>query len=331
MRRRFLLLLAVFAVASPAAAATPLVRGIDVSHWKGAIQWPRVAHGGYRFAFTEATNGFTSDWTYERNRSGATAAGLAFGAFHFARPAGSTPQGVISNALAQADYFASVAEPQTGELAPVLDLERTGGLSPASLKAWTAAWLDEVYLQIGIRPTIYSSPTFWRRAMRDASTFAAVGSQLWIAHWRVASPRVPAANWDASGWTFWQWTNCSHVPGIRGCVDGDRYRGARVASALMAPPPVAIDAPTLAGVPETGQVLSTSTGTWQADPAPTLSYQWQRCTDTTAATCSAIAKAVTSTYTVSADDVGSTLRVVVTATSRARSAWSASTAVPVNA
>ena len=169
MRRRFFLLLAVFAVTSPAVAATPLVRGIDVSHWKGSIQWPRVAQGGYRFAFTEATNGFTTDWTYERNRSGATAARLAFGAFHFARPAGSTPQGVISNAVAQADYFASVADPQTGELAPVLDLERTGGLSPASLRAWTAAWLDEVYLQIGIRPTIYSSPTFWRRAMRDAS------------------------------------------------------------------------------------------------------------------------------------------------------------------
>jgi GH25 family lysozyme M1 (1,4-beta-N-acetylmuramidase) len=331
LRRRFFLLLAVFAFASPAAAATPLVRGIDVSHWKGSIRWPRVAQGGYRFAFTEATNGFTADWTYERNRTGATAARLAFGAFHFARPAGSTPQGVISNAVAQADYFASVAEPQTGELAPVLDLERTGGLSPSSLRAWTAAWLDEVYLQIGIRPTIYSSPTFWRHAMRDASTFAAVGSQLWIAHWRVTSPRVPAANWDASGWTFWQWTNCSHVPGIRGCVDGDRYRGARVASALMAPPPVAIDAPTLAGVPETGQVLSASTGTWQANPAPTLSYQWQRCTDTTAGTCVAIAKAFTSTYTLSAADVGSTLRVVVTATSRARSAWSASTPVPVNA
>jgi len=330
LRRRFFLLLVVLAFAVPA-GATPLVRGIDVSHWKGSIQWPRVAQGGYRFAFTEATNGFTADWTYGRNRGGATAARLAFGAFHFARPAGSTPQGVISNAVAQADYFVSVAEPQTGELAPVLDLERTGGLSPVSLRAWTAAWLNEVYLQIGIRPTIYSSPTFWRRSMRDASTFAAGGSQLWIAHWRVGAPRVPAANWGASGWTFWQWTNCSHVPGIKGCVDGDRYRGARASSAVMAPPPVAIDAPTVGGVPQTGQVLSATTGTWQADPAPTLAYQWQRCTDTTGETCKAIAKAVTSTYTVSAADVGSTLRVVVAATSRARSAWSASTAVPVNA
>jgi GH25 family lysozyme M1 (1,4-beta-N-acetylmuramidase) len=330
LRRRFLLLGAVFVIASPASAA-PFVRGIDVSRWKGSIAWSRVAHGGYRFAFAEATNGFTADPSYARNHAGAKAAGLAFGGFHFARPAGSTPRAVIANAVAQADVFGSVARPQTGELAPVLDLERTGGLSPASLRVWTAAWLDEVQLQIGIRPTIYSSPTFWRRAVGDASVFASAGSNLWVAHWRVASPRVPAANWGASGWTFWQWTNCSRVPGIRGCVDGDRYRESRVGSALMAPQPAAIDTPTVAGVPQTGQLLSATTGTWQANPAPTLAYQWQRCTDTTAAKCTAISKAITSTYAVSPADVGSTLRVVVTATSRARSAWSASTAVPVNA
>ena len=330
MRSRFLLLVAVFIIASPALAGAS-VRGIDVSRWKGSIAWSRVAHGGYRFAFAEATNGFTADPSFARNHSGAKAAGLAFGGFHFARPAGSTPRAVVANAVAQADLFVSVAQPQTGELAPVLDLERTGGLSPASLRAWTAGWLDEVQLQIGIRPTIYSSPTFWRRAVGDASVFAASGSNLWVAHWRVPTPRVPAANWGASGWTFWQWTNCSRVPGIRGCVDGDRYRQSRLASALMAPQPVAIDSPTVAGVPQTGQLLSATTGTWQANPAPTLAYQWQRCTDTTAAKCTPIPKAVTSTYAVLPADVGSTVRVVVSATSRGRSAWSASTAVPVNA
>jgi GH25 family lysozyme M1 (1,4-beta-N-acetylmuramidase) len=328
LRRRFVLLAAAFVVASPASAAS-FARGIDVSHWKGSIDWPRVVHGGYRFTFAEATNGFGSDWTYRRNRNGAKAAGLAFGAFHFARPAGTTSRAVTANAVAQADLFISVAQPQTGELAPVLDLERTGGLSRTSLRAWTEAWLDEVQLRVGIRPTIYASPNFWHKALGDASTFATGGSQLWIAHWRVPSPRVPASNWGATGWTFWQWTNCSRVPGIRGCVDGDRYRGSSVASAVMAPQPLVIDAPAIDGVPETGQVLSASTGTWQADPAPALSYQWQRCTDTTAQTCTAIPKAVTSTYTVSSADVGSALRVVVTATSRARSAWSASATVPV--
>jgi GH25 family lysozyme M1 (1,4-beta-N-acetylmuramidase) len=330
LRRRFLLLLGIFVISAPAAGA-PFVHGIDVSRWKGSITWPRVAHGGYRFTFAEATNGFTADPSFVRNNAGAKAAGLAFGAFHFARPAGTNSRAVIANAVSQADLFVSVAQPQTGELAPVLDLERTGGLSPASLRVWTAAWLNEVQLQVGIRPTIYASPTFWRKAVGDASVFAAGGSSLWVAHWHVRAPRVPAANWDAGGWSFWQWTNCSHVPGIRGCVDGDRYRGPRVTSALMAPQPLAIDVPTVGGVPQTGQLLSASTGTWQANPAPTLAYQWQRCTDTTAQTCVAIPKAVTSTYTVAAADVGSTLRIVVTATSRARSGSTASTAVPVNA
>jgi len=172
LRRRFLLLVAAFAIASPAAAA-PFVRGIDVSRWKGSISWQRVAQGGYRFTFAEATNGFMADPSFARNRSGAKAAGLALGAFHFARPAGLTSRAVVANAISQADLFVAVAQPQTGELAPVLDLERTGGLSPAALRAWTATWLNEVQLQVGIRPTIYASPTFWRKATGDASVFAA--------------------------------------------------------------------------------------------------------------------------------------------------------------
>jgi Glycosyl hydrolases family 25 len=290
-----------------------------------------VQRGGYRFAFAEATNGFGVDWTYARNRAGARASGIAFGAFHMAQPGGSSRQAALADAVAEADLFVSVAQVQTGELAPVLDLERTGGLSPPALQAWANAWLNEVWLKVGVRPTIYASPSFWRRSMRDASVFAAAGSRLWIAHWHVPAPRVPAANWGSSGWSFWQWTDCSRVPGIRGCVDGDRFRGGRIAPALMPPPPFSIQPPTIVGVPQTREVLSASPGTWQAAPAPTLSYQWQRCQDTTAQDCVPVARATTAVYTVSPRDVGSTLRVVVAATSRGRTAWAASSAVPVNA
>jgi hypothetical protein len=161
--------------------------------------------------------------------------------------------------------------------------------------------------------------------------FATSGSRLWIAHWHVRAPRVPAAGWAASGWSFWQWTDCSHVPGVRGCADGDFFNGSRVASATMAPPPLSIQPPTITGVPQTRQVLSASAGTWQSGPTPILSYSWERCTDTTADDCAPIPKATTPTYTVGRADVGSTVRVVVAATSRARTAWAASTAVPVNA
>jgi GH25 family lysozyme M1 (1,4-beta-N-acetylmuramidase) len=330
LRRRFFLLAALFACVA-AAPAGAFVRGIDVSHWKGRVDWATVRGGGYRFAFAEATNGLAIDWTYARNRSGSRANGLAFGAFHMARPNGTTPAAVLADAVAEADWFVSVAQPQTGDLAPVLDLEHTGRLSPASLRAWASAWLDEVWRQVGARPTIYTSPSFWRRSLRDSSVFAGLGSRLWVAHWHVRAPRVPAANWDASGWSFWQWTNCSRVGGIRGCVDGDRFHGGTVPGAVMAPPPLSIEPPTISGVPQSGEVLSAAAGTWQAATAPVLSYQWERCTDTSAEECVAIPRATTSTYTVGTADVGATLRVVVGATSSERTAWQPSTAVPVNA
>jgi GH25 family lysozyme M1 (1,4-beta-N-acetylmuramidase) len=329
--RRIALLSACLCAAATAAPAGAFVRGVDVSHWRGRVDWTSVRAGGYRFAFTEATNGLGLDWTYARNRAGAKGAGLAFGAFHMGRPSGAGARGVVADAVAEADFFVSAAQPQTGELAPVLDLEQTGGLSPAYLRLWASAWLDEVWHQVGIRPTIYTSPSFWRRSLRDASVFAALGSRLWVAHWHVAAPRVPAANWDASGWSFWQWTNCSHVRGIRGCSDGDRFRGGGIAGAVMAPPPLSIEPPTIVGVPQTGQLLDASPGTWQAPTMPVLSYQWERCTDTTAEHCVTIPLATTSTYTVMPADAGSTVRVVVGATSRGRWAWQASTAVPVNA
>jgi lysozyme len=331
LRRRFFLLLALLAPLAAAAPAAAAVRGIDVSHWKGRIDWTRVRAGGYGFSFAEATNGFGVDWTYGRNRSGAKANRVAFGAFHMGRPNGSTPKAVVADAVAEADWFVGTAQPQTGELAPVLDLEHTGGLSPASLRAWAAAWLDEVWRQVGVRPTIYTSPSFWRRSLRDSSVFAGLGSRLWVAHWHVPAPRVPAANWAAAGWSFWQWTNCSRVPGIRGCVDGDRFRGGTIRAALMAPPPLSIQPPTISGVPQSGQILSAAAGTWQAVSAPVLSYQWERCTDTTAEECVAIPRATTSTYAVTPADAGSTLRVLVAAQSRGRWAWQPSTAVPVNA
>jgi hypothetical protein len=62
--------------------------------------------------------------------------------------------------------------------------------------------------------------------MGDSRALADAGYKiLWVAHWRVTSPAVPASNWGGHGWTFWQYDDCATVPGIAGCVDVDRYRG----------------------------------------------------------------------------------------------------------
>src|SRR5262245_44899249 len=214
-----------FAGASGAAASSSTrAKGIDVSNWQKTINWTKVANAGYRFAIakaTEATN--YKDTTYVANRANSQAAGLAFGAYHFARPSGSGLAAVTASATAQADYFLAFATPQPGELPPVLDLEATGNLSAKRLTAWAEAWTQEVYARLGVHPFVYSSPAFWKEHLADSTAIAEAGTQLWIAHWTSAiKPWVPAQNWNGVGWTFWQWTNCASVPGIAGCVDGDR-------------------------------------------------------------------------------------------------------------
>ncbi|HET7573469.1 MAG TPA: GH25 family lysozyme [Gaiellaceae bacterium] len=324
-RRGLIALLAALAASlvavAPADAATR-AKGIDVSHWNGAIDWIRVAGAGYRFVFGKATEGFSLvDPTYSVNRAGTEGFGLRFGAYHFARPSGGSDAAATASAIAQADHFVDVADPQRGELPPVLDLEAKGGLTPKRLQTWTRAWLDEVYARTGVKPMIYSSPNFWKTAVGDSSAFAAAGNRLWVAHWtKKASPLVPGGNWGGQGWTFWQWTNCSVVPGFAHCSDGDRMSGPDPGVvALKAYPtgvPAVSTAPSVLGITQAGKVLAAVPGVWSGGKPVRFSYQWQRC-DAAGANCQPIAGAIAEKYTANADDVGHSLVVAVTAQSAA--------------
>src|SRR3954471_18906381 len=137
------LVLAFLAFAGTAGAAEA-PKGIDVSHWQGQIGWLQVGAAGYDFAFAKATEGTTyTDPTYGTNRSGAGAAGMKFGAYHFARPAAGSDAAAVASGTAQADAFIAYAQPRRGDLLPVLDLEKNGGLSVTRLVLWTKAYLDE--------------------------------------------------------------------------------------------------------------------------------------------------------------------------------------------
>ena len=67
---------------------------------------------------------------------------------------------------------------------------------------------------------------------------------------------------------------------------------------------------------EDGATLTAGTGGWTGTEPITFTYQWQRC-DADGANCEDIAGATDPTYTLTADDVGGTVRVIVTATNDA--------------
>lgn len=198
------------------------LEGIDVSHWQGTINWASVAAAGKAFAVIKATESTTYvDPDYSTNHTNARANGIRTGAYHFAQPSATS-----GDAKAEADWFVAHMNLQTGDLNPALDLEQSNGLSVSALQSWVKTWLDEVYAKTGMRPMIYTSPSFWSTYMGGTASIANAGyTVLWVAHWGVTSPTVPGSNWGGRGWTFWQYTSSGTVPGISGRVDLDRYNG----------------------------------------------------------------------------------------------------------
>ncbi len=73
--------------------------------------------------------------------------------------------------------------------------------------------------------------------------------------------------------------------------------------------PVNGSSPSISGAAEQGQTLTASPGEWSPSPS-SLSYRWVIC-NVSGASCAAIAGATGTTFTIPANAVGSTIRVVV--------------------
>jgi hypothetical protein len=98
-------------------------------------------------------------------------------------------------------------------------------------------------------------------------------------------------------------------------------------------PPANTAPPTISGTAQQAQTLNADPGTWTGSAPINFTYQWNRC-DSSGANCSPIGGATQQTYLVASGDVGSTLRVAVSASNAAGSAGpvvSAATAVVTSA
>jgi GH25 family lysozyme M1 (1,4-beta-N-acetylmuramidase) len=239
--------------AVPLAPPPGVLPGIDVSHHQDVIDWPTVAASGNQFVFAKATEGRSFvDPMYAINKAGAEASGLLFGAYHFAQP-----DDRPDDPVREADHFVDAAQLVPGNLLPVLDIERTGGLTQAGVTAWILQWLDRVTERLGVRPIVYTSPNGWDVRTGDTTAVAEAGyTVLWVAHWGVSEPRLPAQDWNGNGWTFWQYTSQGSVPGIEGRVDLDWYEGGPfdpvvIPSADTTPPSVTFSLPVGSGQPVT--------------------------------------------------------------------------------
>jgi len=91
-------------------------------------------------------------------------------------------------------------------------------------------------------------------------------------------------------------------------------------------PPANSSRPAIVGTARAGQVLEASSGSWSG--TPTISYQWQDC-NASGSACANVGGATAASYVLSALDVGSTVRMIVTASNAGGSAQAISAATGV--
>ncbi|HEX3344060.1 MAG TPA: GH25 family lysozyme, partial [Polyangiaceae bacterium] len=228
MKRRLLALLAlplVGCIATPGAPeatestseATTVcgqtsVKGVDVSHYDGTVDWAQAKAAGISFGYAKATESTDFvDPQFAANWSGMKAAGVARGAYHFFHPE--------VDATQQADYvMKTVGTLEAGDLPVVCDLEQTGSQSQSAILADAITFLAAVTKASGKTAVLYVSPSF-------LSSYAGLESYgLWIANWSVSCPTVPSP-WTT--WAFWQNSDTGSVAGIPGAsaVDLDYFNG----------------------------------------------------------------------------------------------------------
>lgn len=176
--------------------------GIDVSRYQGAIDWARVAAGGYRFAIIRATVGnYYTDPRFYENWRGAHDAGLLVSAYTVIKPSHS--------AESQINRLFEVLEGTQADLPLVLDVELPDAMLPAGITAVVQDCCQRVADQTQRRPILYTGRWFWEPNIQHSPTWAQ--HDLWIAHYGVDSPTLPS---DWSDWKFWQYSETGSVAGV---------------------------------------------------------------------------------------------------------------------
>ena len=185
-------------------------RGIDVSHWQGAIDWAKVKAAGIQFAIIKSGGsdaGFYTDPRWEENYKGAKANGIAVGAYYFVGP------GCISAADGQADAerFLAQLKGKQFEYPVYIDVEAT----PASKKAGATEAVIAFCRAMeaaGYYAGIYSSTYSGFRDRLDDSKLTP------FTHW-VAQYAAKCTYGGSYG--IWQYSSSGQVNGISGRVDMD--------------------------------------------------------------------------------------------------------------
>lgn len=189
-------------------------KGIDVSVWQGAIDWPKVKADGIEFAMIRLGYGSSTgdnckiDKYFMSNVEGALAAGVEVGVYFYSYAL------TAAAAAKEAAFVIAALAPYKGRvLYPVAyDLEDSSqrNLGKTVLTAMVTAFCATVE-NAGYYASFYSNLD-WCRNRLDMEALKVY--DLWLAQWASAASTAYAHG-------MWQYTSSGSVAGISGRVDMD--------------------------------------------------------------------------------------------------------------
>jgi GH25 family lysozyme M1 (1,4-beta-N-acetylmuramidase) len=205
--------------------ASAVVGGPDVSSNQGDVDWTKVKGAGYDIVFPKVSDGDVIDTTFSPGRiASIKSAGLSYAPYYFARVAapGNSERPPRAE-CAMAVYFAmKQGWGLAGDLPLVYDFEDLNGQTAAKAAAHLMGFVSAYKGLMGHNPIIYTAPGWFAQVYNALTTIQRTilaACPLWVAHWNVTAPTVPAP-W--SDWTFWQFTDKASVPGVTVAADNNR-------------------------------------------------------------------------------------------------------------
>lgn len=200
-------------------------RGFDVSKYSGVVDFDAFKADGFDFCIVRSSVGLSEDSRYEDNARLAHAAGLIVGTYH----------GFFDtlDPEKQAELYASLVKKMGFPMMePCNDFELLHGLTgQAGLDRALAFQVacEQAWKIDPEQSALYTYPSFWDALPSGSVKQEFARRQLFIAHYGVENPRVPAP-WTS--WTVWQHKGDILHDSI---VDLDCYRGPKESIPLYTP------------------------------------------------------------------------------------------------
>ncbi|MGE5415448.1 MAG: GH25 family lysozyme [Acidobacteriota bacterium] len=188
-----------------------LVKGLDVSHHQGKIDWPELEDQEYHFVFIKATEGAAlQDHYFQYNWRASKKAGFIRGAYHFYR--------ANCSGAEQARNLINTVPRDPQGLPPVIDLEVDTRVNRAGLVKQLKIMVSRLERYYGRPPILYVNYANYNAFVKGDFSEC----DIWIAD-LYDYPKLD----NQRKWTFWQYCNRGRVEGIPSYVDINVYNGDR--------------------------------------------------------------------------------------------------------